>query len=306
MNYSPVALFVYNRPGHTSKTVEALKKNIGSAESELYVFSDAARDSKDNDAVSEVRSYIQTIDGFKKVTILNRESNFGLANSIIEGVSQLCNNYGKVIVLEDDLVTSPYFLTYMNSALKRYQDDSKVMSISAFGRNGIREGLYENELYDAYFVQRNSSWGWGTWKDSWLLADWNVSDYEDFIVDKEKRKRFSAVGEDLCLMLDLQQHGFLDSWSIRWTYAHYLNEGVSLVPYNSYVKNIGFDGSGTHCRSSDRFEYELTEAKKNPFFPPSVYIRKDTLAAFYAAHKQRLISRIYWKIKLLGRRLGLL
>ena len=306
MNNSPIALFVYNRPLHTKLTVEALSNNIGSADSELYIFSDAPRNSAASKDVADVRSYINTVDGFKNVTIIEREQNLGLAQSIIDGVSKLCDEYGRVIVLEDDLVTSPYFLTYMNTALERFQDIEQVMSISAFGRKEIIDNLRTVEPYDAYFVQRNSSWGWGTWKDSWLLADWEVNTYDDFRKNKEQRNKFSKVGEDLCLMLDLQQHGFLDSWSIRWTYAHFLYNGVSLVPYRSYVQNIGFDGSGTHCRSSNRFEVDLSTAKKSPNLPNSVHIRKDTYAAFYSLHKQRMISHIYWKLKLSARRLRLI
>lgn len=306
MEYSPIALFVYNRPWHTKQTIEALQKNIGAANSTLYIFSDSPKNSTATDYVEEVRSYLHTIIGFKNVTIIEREANFGLARSIIDGVTQLCDDYGSVIVLEDDLITSQYFLTYMNTALERYQHIDTVMSISGFGRKEIINNLQYDEPYDAYFVPRNSSWGWGTWKKSWSLADWKVNTYDDFKKDKNKRMKFSASGNDLCLMLDLQQYGFLDSWAIRWAYTHFLNDGVSLVPYYSYVDNIGFDGTGTHCRSSSRFEIDLSQAKRIPNLPNSVQIREDSLAAFYLAHKQRFVSRLYWRVKLLGRWLRLL
>ncbi len=306
MNYSPIALFVYNRPWHTKLTIESLQKNIGATDSSLYIFSDAPRNSAANEAVAEVRSYIQTIEGFNSVTIIERETNFGLARSIIDGVTQLCDDYGSVIVLEDDLVTSQYFLSYMNMALEQYQDIKEVMSISAFGKKEIIDNLHTKEPYDAYFVPRNSSWGWGTWKDSWLLADWEVTTYEDFRKDKKQRKKFSESGEDLCLMLDLQQHGLIDSWAVRWAFAHYMNNGVSLVPYHSYVGNIGFDGSGTNCRVSEKFAVDLSYAKKNPCLPDSVILKEDLQNAFRKAHSQRFLSRVYWGAKLLGRRLGVL
>ena len=306
MSNSPIALFVYNRPEHTKLTVESLQKNIGAPDSPLYIFSDAARNSDASKAVSEVRSYIHTIEGFDSITIIEREINLGLANSIISGVSQLCDEYGRVIVLEDDLVTSQYFLSYMNAALERYQDIEKVMSISAFGKKEIINSIDFNESYDAYFVPRNSSWGWGTWKNSWLRADWEVKDYASFKNDIKQRKKFSAMGEDLCLMLDLQQYGLIDSWAIRWTFAHYMNNGVSLVPYHSYVGNIGFDGSGTNCKVSEKFVVDLSYAKKDPCLPISVILNEDLQNAFRKAHSQSFLSRLYWKIKLLGRRIGIL
>lgn len=304
MDNSPIVLFVYNRPWHTKQTVEALMKNNGASESPLYIYSDAARNESTNDSVEEVRSYIREISGFKTITIVERAENFGLANSIIDGVSYLTEKYGRVIVLEDDLVTSPFFLNYMNNALEHYKDDSRVMSISAFSRNEVFDNIHDLEPYDTFFVQRNSSWGWGTWKDSWVLADWEVASYEGFSKNKNERKKFAEIGEDLNLMLDLQQNNFIDSWSIRWTYTHYLNNGVSLIPYQSYVENIGFDGSGTHCRSSNRISINLSKAKEMPSFPDTVKIRKDTLLAFKTFERLRLISRVYWKTRLFARRLG--
>jgi len=305
MKISPVAVFGFNRAEHLDRTLKALMNNELANMTPVFIFIDGARHDSDMADVVAVQNVARKATGFSRIEIVIRDKNAGLATSIIEGVSKVLMEYDSVIVLEDDLVTSPYFLMYMNKALVRYKYSKNVMSISAFGRKEVAEGLCGMDQFDAYFVPRNSSWGWGTWKDSWQLADWDVSDYEEFSNDKELRKQFSAAGEDVCLMLDLQQYGFLDSWAIRWTYAHFVNDGVSLVPYHSYVKNIGFDGSGTHCRISDRFDLDLTKAKKFPCFPELEHVREDTLAVFRYAHKQRLVSRLYWQARLLSRKCGL-
>jgi len=305
MKISPVAIFGYNRPDHLHATLKALMNNELAHSTPVYIFLDGPKHDSDVSQVASVRDVAREATGFSSLKIIAREENAGLATSVINGVSKILTEYDSIIVLEDDLVTSPYFLLYMNDALERYRNLSQVMSVSAYGRKEVVESLRDADPYDAYFVPRNSSWGWGTWRDSWLLADWEVSTYEGFQNDRQQRKKFSEVSDDVSLMLDLQQHGFLDSWAIRWTYTHFVNHGVSLVPYHSYVRNIGFDGSGTHCRASEKFVVDLSKAKKYPKLPDFVHVREDTLAAFRAAHRQKLISRLYWQAKLLGRRLGL-
>lgn len=304
MKISPVAVFGYNRSDHLGRTLKALMNNELAKVTPVFIFIDGPKNNADILHVKAVQDVAQKATGFASLEIISRDVNAGLATSIIDGVSKVLMEYDSIIVLEDDLVTSPYFLMYMNEALERYRSSKQVMSISAFGRKEIVDTLHGADSYDAYFVPRNSSWGWGAWRESWLLADWEVSNYESFRIDWAQRKKFSEVGDDVCLMLDLQQHGFLDSWAIRWTYAHFMNNGVSLVPYNSYVQNIGFDGTGTHCRASERFIVDLSKAKKYPNLPDTVQVRGDVLAAFRAAHRQRLLSRLYWQARLLGRRLG--
>ena len=130
MTFAPIALFVYNRPAHTRQTVEALKKNALAKDSDLIIFSDAAKSESQAETVREVRQYIHQIDGFKSVTIVERDKNFGLARSIIDGVTSVVNERGRIIVLEDDLIVTPHFLDFMNRAV-RYAHEEKVMQISA-------------------------------------------------------------------------------------------------------------------------------------------------------------------------------
>ena len=160
MNLSPIVMFVYNRPWHTQQTIEALQKNELASESELFIYADNAKNKNNNNQVLKVRRYIKKIEGFKKVTIIEREKNWGLSKSIIDGITKVINKYGRVIVLEDDLVTSPMFLKYMNNALITYKDEPNVMQISGHMFNVN----LNNDKYDAFFLPFTTSWGWATWK----------------------------------------------------------------------------------------------------------------------------------------------
>lgn len=179
MKLAPITLFVYNRPDHTNKTIEALKKNKFAKESELFIFSDGPKKQEDASKVKEVRKYLKTIDGFNDVFIKESEKNKGLANSIISGVTEVINKYRKVIVLEDDLITSPVFLEYMNFLLNRYEAEKKVYSVTGYNHPEKIMKIPKDYKYDIYFNPRASSWSWGTWKDRWDNVDWEVKDFED-------------------------------------------------------------------------------------------------------------------------------
>lgn len=306
MKLSPVIIFAYNRPDHLYQTLMALASNELASTTSVFIFIDGPKDKFDIVKVGAVQGVAEQFTQFLSVEIRKKNKNLGLAASIINGVSEVLQQYESVIVLEDDLITSASFLNYMNDALEKYRYSSQVMSVSAFGKNEISEKLKKTDEYDAYFIPRNSSWGWGTWRDSWLLADWGVGDYRGFSKDKNRRKQFSKVGNDVCLMLDLQQCGLIDSWAIRWTYAHFSNSGVSLIPYQSYVQNIGFDGSGTNCRVSTRFLVDLSKSVKFANLPDSICVKEANMVEFCSAHKQKIISHFYWKARLLARQLGFL
>ena len=165
MTTAPITLFVYNRPWHTQQTVEALQKNALASESDLFIFSEAPKKPEVVHAVQEVRSFIKTISGFKSIRIIERAENMGLANSIIDGVTRICNEHGRVIVLEDDLVTSPFFLRYMNDALNLYEHEESVISIHGY--------IYPvtGKLSETFFLRGADCWGWATWKRGWELFD---------------------------------------------------------------------------------------------------------------------------------------
>jgi len=250
MGCVPVALFVYNRIDHTKKTVEALTRNLMAKETDLFIFSDAARDDKEEKRVSEVRHYIWSIsrEDFKSITIVQQEKNKGLAQSIIEGVTQVLNKNGKVIVLEDDLVSSPYFLQYMNIALNKYEGYLNVYEISGYSCFAERGNIIEDMILpEHYFLKFASSWGWGTWKEKWEKFDLNALGWEELRENKELSFRFSIDGTCACSqMLINQMTEGIDSWAVKWWWTIFKNSGLTLFPKRSYVENIGKDGSGVH------------------------------------------------------------
>lgn len=245
MSMAPVALFVYNRPLHTQRTVEALLANRLAADTPLYVFSDAAREEEAQQAVAEVRAYVRQIVGFASVTLIEREVNYGLAHSIIVGVTQLCEEFSRVIVLEDDLLTAPTFLKYMNEALVKYQDEERVMQIS-----GYMFDVPELEAgREALFFPLTVSWGWGTWRRAWNRFDPAASGWEALRTDPALRRRFNLQGAfDYATMLFRQMEGLCDSWAIRWYWTVFKADGLVVFPPASLVRNNGFDGSGSHGR----------------------------------------------------------
>ena len=265
---APIALFVYNRPEHTRRTVESLRANELAPHSELFVFADGARNDSAASAVEDVRKFIRMIEGFKSITIIERERNFGLATSVIVGVSQLCEEFGRVIAVEDDLLTASDFLTFMNRALERYESERKVISVSGFN---FALSVPEQYSYDAFCSYRSSSWGWGTWQDRWKTVDWNVTDYASFQADKGRQQLFNRGGEDLSRMLDLQMAGKIDSWAIRWAYNHFRKGGVALLSTAPIVQNIGLDRSGVHSSPGSARQSELVFRRSSEYcFPDSV------------------------------------
>lgn len=253
-NPAPIVLFVYNRPEHTRLTVEALLKNDLSNECDLIVYSDAPKSETDTETVNEVRRYIHHVDGFKCVTIVERERNFGLARSIIDGVTNVVNEFGKVIVVEDDLITSPHFLTYMNDALERYADDERVISVHGY--------VYpvEQELPEAFFLPGADCWGWATWKRGWALFESNGQHLLDELERRELIRSFDFNDSyPYSSMLESQIKGTNDSWAVRWYASAFLADKLTLYPGRSLVHNIGNDSSGTHCSDSSDLDAQLSE-----------------------------------------------
>ncbi len=252
-NISPIVLFVYNRLWHTQQTIGALQRNELAEESQLYIFSDGAKNGKSSDQVSEVRSYIRKVSGFKKVTIIERDKNFGLANSIIDGVTQIVNKHGQVIVLEDDLVTSPVFLRYMNDALDLYKGNSDVISVTGY-QYPIKDATH---LPDTFFIKGADCWGWATWAREWKLFQ---SDGQKLLDEVElKNLQIEADFDNsygFIKMLKDQIKGKNDSWAIRWYISAFLLNKLTLYPKQSLVQNIGNDSSGSHCGQTTEFHID--------------------------------------------------
>ncbi len=244
---APVAMFGYNRKDKLSKCIEALEKCELASSTKLYIFADGPKTEKGRDAVMAVqewvRSYAETSTAFESVTTIIKEKNAGLAKSIISGVTDILNEHGKIIVVEDDLLVAPNFLSYMNDGLDFFEKDDRIWEIASYGYALKSLKNYEHDIYAGY---RLSSWGWATWKDRWEQVDWNVSDYDKLKASKELQKKFCRGGGDLYPMLQAQMDGKIDSWAIRWNYAASMRDKLTIYPKHGLISNDGFDGSGIH------------------------------------------------------------
>jgi len=251
---APIALFTYNRLRHTRRTIESLQHNTLAGESELVIFSDGPKSETYEGKVGSVREYLRTITGFKKVTVIEHDRNQGLAGSIITGVTKIVNCFGKIIVLEDDMVTSPFFLRYMNDALEFYQEEERVISIHGY--------LYplEASLPETFFLRGADCWGWATWKRGWDLFEPDGSKLLWELKTRHLESSFDMNGAyPYTSMLRKQTKGLVDSWAIRWHVSAFLAEKLTLYPGRSLIANIGLDASGAHCSPTDQFDVVLSD-----------------------------------------------
>jgi hypothetical protein len=281
---APIVVFVYKRPEHTQQTIEYLKKNDKAQESDLYIFSEFQKNESFAKDVKAVRDYIKTIGGFKSVTIIERPHFYGLANSVIDGVTSVFEKHDRVIVLEDDIVTSSVFLDYMNEALDKYEHTSNIFSVTGFCYPPNLMTIYEEYDKDVFLLPRASSWGWGTWKDRWLKNDWDVKDYQEFYNSQELQKKYDLTGGDKSRMLIKQQTGIVDSWAIRWDYTHYKNNAFGVFPKKSLINNIGLDNSGSHTKNLKSHANEVSYEK--PSLPNELIIDEKILNAYRAIYKK--------------------
>jgi len=248
---APVALFTYNRPWHTQQTLDALKKNLLAENTNLFIFSDGPKNAGDTTKVNEVRSITRSISGFKGIEFVEKERNNGLSKSIVSGVSEIIDRFGRVIVLEDDMVTNPFFLTYMNQALETYAENPKVACIHAW--------VYPIDgLPDYFFLKGADCWGWATWKRAWKFYE---SDGKKLLselrkLNLEKDANFNN-SYDFSRMLINQVYGVSDSWAIRWYISAFLNDMLCLYPGKPFLQNIGLDSSGTNCSTTSIFKNKI-------------------------------------------------
>jgi len=242
MNYAPIALFIFNRPQHLQRTLESLMKCEEFDASPVYVFGDGPRRPEDNLAVKEARNTAKELLG-EKAQYRFAENNNGLAESIISGVSELAEKHGRVIVVEDDLVVSPEFLSFINSSLDRYSDVQQVKQVSGF----IFPVSEFDGLDEALFFPLTTTLGWATWKRAWREFDSTATGWRDLMADKELQYRFNLMGAyDYSAMLRSQMLGECDSWGIRWWWSVFKSKGITCFPPQTMVKHIGSDGTGTH------------------------------------------------------------
>ncbi len=297
-NLAPIVLFVYNRPWHTKQTIEALKKNEFAKDSVLYIFSDGPKNKEDELKVKEVRKYVNKISGFKNIEIIENKENLGLANSVIKGVTKIVNKFGRVIVLEDDVASSKSFLIYANFLLVKYENDNSVFSITGYNPPPNLMKIPNNYPYDIYFCPRAGSQIWATWKDQWNKVDWKVKDFNEFRKNKNLQKKFNFSGADKTNMLIRQMEGEIDSWAIRWDYAHFKHHAYCIYPVKSYINNIGHDGSGTHSIKSRRNKFIQDTLNNNsiPKLPSKIELNNQLMKNFKKVYKTNIFKKILFKM----------
>lgn len=299
MIYAPIALFVYNRPDHIRRTINSLRQNKLANNTALTIFSDAPKSETQVDAVREVRKYVREIEGFKSVTIVERETNLGLARSIIDGVTSIVSKCGRIIVLEDDLEISPYFLSYMNDALDVYEKEERVMHVS-----GYMFPIDNSSLLETFFLRPTSCWGWATWDRAWkhfnkdvkvLLTGFTEQDIYSFNMDDTY---------DYWEQVVQNEAGVINTWAVFWYASVFRVGGLCLHPARSLIKNIGHDDTGEHCRESEIFSPVLankgvTYFEKNIIESDIAHARtKDFFRSIRPSYFQRGIAYLSKKIRI--------
>lgn len=296
MNLTPIILFAFNRLEVLKATIASLLNNKEARDSILYVFVDGARPQREGETenVEKVRNFVKSINGFKEVHYKFATQNKGLGPSIIEGVTEVINQYGKAIILEDDLILASNFLSFMNQSLDRYEEEKKVFSICGYS-NQVK--VPEDYHYDTYFCTRSSSWGWGTWADRWNSVDWQLENFDQY---HTMRKAFNKWGGSDCWkMLSDWKVGKNKSWAIRFCFSQFLQQKISLFPIISKVKNDGFDGQGTNCKRWSRFRCVFdTSAIQSFSYPEKIAIHPYLFRSAISYHSivKRLQSRVMYLI----------
>ena len=257
---TPIAVFTYNRPEHTQKVLESLSRCRRLDECAIFIFCDGPKSPKQTESVIASREIVRSFADKNPADVIIRENNWGLARSIVSGVTELCQRHGRVIVIEDDFVLSPSFIDYMLQSLDRYEDNERIYQVS-----GFMFPVENPEKPDVFFLSLTTSWGWATWNRAWTIFDWNAPGYQDLLSDKKVREQFDLDNSyPYYEMLKQRFSGKNDSWAILWWYAVFKAGGLVLHPKRSLVWVGGFDGSGTHCGKS---EIKLREVNNLWQFP---------------------------------------
>ena len=267
MTIAPIILFVYNRLAHTKRTVETLQQNLLASESDLIVYSDGPKKNDDEEKITAIRDYLRTVKDFKSVKVVPREKNFGLARSITDGVTEVLKTHEAAIILEDDLITSKYFLKYMNDALNLYQNDDRVICITGYAYP------VKTELPVTFFLKSADCWGWATWQRGWKLFNPNGEELLELLRVKGLQQRFDFNGPGFySKLLTDQINKKINSWAILWYASALINDKFTLYPGKSLVQNIGMDASGTHGSATEHF---ATTVSNRPVMVGSARVEED-------------------------------
>ena len=301
---APLLLFVYNRPDHTRATLKALSENIGVKDTVIHVFADGPVSGASESLLLEINKVREIVKGNEHSLIIEMHfsnENKGLANSIISGVSEMLDKYDNVIILEDDLVCSKYFLEFMNACLIKYKNDPKIMHVG-----GYSPPIKINIEEDTYFLSFASSWGWATWKDRWTKFIYDSEEIISHMDKKGLKTKFDFYDSyPFYKMIEQQINGNIDSWAIRWNASVFLNDGLGVYPTQSLVQNIGFDGSGVHSGTGRWYDVK-TSQKFNPVLGDLSFIDDEKVrrqyGQFYKSHNrytfwQKIKDKIKYEIK---------
>lgn len=280
-----VAIFCFNRQKILQRTLAALAVNELAEKVSLTIFCDGPRHEKDEPGTRAVRELAKKAQGFASVEVVERPKNMGCAASIIDGLTEMFRLHERLIVIEDDIVTSSYTLRFLSEGLARYADNEKVFNLAAWSPPHIARNIPANYPYDVYAIPRFNCWGWASWRDRFQDIDWSVKDYQIFKNAPQLRKAFNAGGDDLSLMLDMQMESKINSWAIRADYARFKKNMLGINPVRSYVLNIGM-GSGTHTTTATTYwDSDISLAMEHPRFMEDVSIDARILENYLACYK---------------------
>ncbi|MFZ9847291.1 MAG: glycosyltransferase family A protein [Flavobacteriales bacterium] len=304
-NLAPIILFAYNRPYHTQETLHYLSQNVLAEESILIVYCDGAKQdaSEENKLkIKQVRELVKAQNWPKEIHVVESETNKGLANSIIGGVREVTEKYGKAIVLEDDIITSKYFLQYMNDALNCYENDERVLSIGA-----CNFFAHDENTPETFFIPIPDCWGWATWKNRWQLFEEDGSKLLKQLHDKNLIHSFNVEGAyDFEQMLKDQIAGLNNSWAIRWQALAYVQNKMALYPKFAQSHNIGFDANATHTteyaeifNTKAYLHQEVKVTKMDVFLLPEVFLqmKKGYALSVGGNHQISFVERILLYLK---------
>ena len=280
-----IALFAFNRPDLFQKTLTALSPNTLTNKASLTIFCDGPRHELEEQKTRAVRELAKRANGFAALEVVEYSQNIGCAASIINGLTEMFRLHERLIVIEDDIVTSPYTLRFLSEGLARYADNEKVFNIAAWTPPHIARNLPAEYPYDVYAIPRLNCWGWASWRDRFQDIDWTVKDYPTFKNSPQLRKAFNAGGDDLSSMLDDQMQGKIDAWDIRADYARFKKNMLGINPVRSYALNIGM-GSGTHTTTATTYwDSDVSLAVEHPRFMDDVSVDTRILETYLACYK---------------------
>lgn len=289
LSLAPIILFCYNRPDHLRKTLVWLIANKYASDSILYVYCDGPKKDATDEQLQKIEEARMVVDelavvpSFKEVCVTKRDENLGLGKSIITGVTEIINKYGKAIVLEDDLETSPYFLSYMNQCLEHYENRKSVFSISSLSRPHPERFYPQDYPYDVYVSLVHHPTGWATWADRWKQVDWNANAYDEINKYPEMKSAFRRIEYTEWEDLQRVKESGKNVWSVVFSLAHFVNHAVSICPIVSYINHIGWDSEATNAiGGGGAWKFDKLADKEDILFCDILYLDKRIINSWYS------------------------